>query len=81
METNATNVESTTLWLSGTRFNHIETIVVGCLIMFTENVSISKGAVNGTTTTVHEIEYSSDSKVTSIIVQLTDTKIKMKLNP
>jgi hypothetical protein len=47
--------------------------------MFTENVSISKGAVNGATTMVHEIECSSEGMVTSITMQLIDTKIKMKL--
>jgi hypothetical protein len=68
MEANVADVESAASWLSDTKFNHIETVAVGCLIMFTENVSISKRAINGTTVTVHEIEYSSDGFVTSITV-------------
>jgi hypothetical protein len=79
METNAVDIESAASWLSNTRFNHIETIAVGCLVMLTENVSIPKGAVNSATATVQEIEYSGDSMVTSITVQLMDTEVKMKL--
>jgi hypothetical protein len=79
METNATDIESAASWLSDTRFNHIETVAVGCLVIFTENVSIPKGAVNGTTATVQEIECSSDGMVTSITVQLIDSEVKMKL--
>jgi hypothetical protein len=79
METNATDIESAASWLSDTRFNHIETVAVGCLVIFTENVSIPKGAVNGATTTVQEMECSSDGMVTSITIQLIDSKIKMKL--
>jgi ATP-dependent DNA helicase PIF1 len=79
METNAADIESATLWLSNTRFNHIETVVVGCLVMFMENVSIPKGTVNGATTTVQEIECSSNGMVTSITVQFINSEAKMKL--
>jgi hypothetical protein len=79
METNVADVESAASWLSDTRFNHIETIAVGCLVMFMENINVPKGAVNGATATVREIECSSNGMVTSITVQLTDTEIKMKL--
>jgi hypothetical protein len=68
METNAADIESAASWLSNTRFNHIETIAIGCLVMFTENVSILKGAVNGATAMVHEIECYDDDMVTSITV-------------
>ena len=77
METNVADVESTASWLSDTRFNDIETIAVGCPII--ENVSIPKRTVNGTNAPVHEIECSSDSFVTSITVQLIDTRVRMKL--
>jgi hypothetical protein len=73
------DIESAASWLFDTRFNHIETVVVGCLIMFTENVCISKGDVNGVTATIHETECSDDGMVTSFTIQLTDTEIKMKL--
>ena len=79
METNVAKVESTASWLSDTKFNHIKTIAVGCLIMFMENVSIPKGTIKGATTTIQEIECSNDGMVTSIALQLTDTGGKMKL--
>jgi hypothetical protein len=47
--------------------------------MFTKNVSILKGAVNSATATVQAIECSDDDIVKSIIVQLIDTEVKMKL--
>ena len=81
METNTTHIESTASWLSDTRFNHIETIAIGCLIIFKENVSIPKRAVNGAIAMLQEIECSSDMIVTSITVQLIDSETKMKLKP
>ena len=68
METNVADIESVASWLSDTRFNHIERVAVGCLVMFRENVSILKGIVNGATAIVHEIECSNDSMVTSMTV-------------
>jgi hypothetical protein len=47
--------------------------------MFTENVSISKEAVNDATATIHDIDYSANGKVTSITMQLTESDVKMKL--
>jgi hypothetical protein len=76
METNAADIESAASWLSDTRFNHIEIVVVGCLVMFMENVSIPKGAVNGATATVHKIECFNDGMVTSITMQLTKPQSK-----
>jgi hypothetical protein len=79
METNAAEIESIASWLFDTRFNYIEIVAVECLIMFTKNVNILKGTINGATATVQEIECSSDRMVTSITVQLIDSKVKMKL--
>jgi ATP-dependent exoDNAse (exonuclease V) alpha subunit len=73
------DIESAASWLFDTRFNHIETIAVGCLVMFTENVSIPKEAVNDATATVQAIECSDDDIVKSITIQLIDTEVKMKL--
>jgi hypothetical protein len=47
--------------------------------MFLKNVNIPKGAVNSATTTIHDIDCSTDGIVTSITVQLNETDIKMKL--
>jgi hypothetical protein len=79
METNSTNVESNASWLFDTKFNHIETVAIRCLVISTKNVSISKEVVNGATVTAHGIDCSADGMVTSITVQLTEAPIKMKL--
>jgi hypothetical protein len=49
LDINAIKVDSAASWLSNTKLNYIQTILVGCFVMFLENVSISKRAVNGAT--------------------------------
>jgi hypothetical protein len=46
---NATNIEHIESWLHDTSFNHISKIAIGALVMFIENISIPKGAMNGNT--------------------------------
>jgi hypothetical protein len=46
--------------------------------MFTENVSISKVAINAATATIHDIDCFANGMVTSIIVQLMETNVKIK---
>ncbi len=54
-------------------------ITIDALIMFTKNVNIPKGVVNGVTTTITSIILDPQNNVTSIEVQLTNNSTKMIL--
>jgi hypothetical protein len=68
MDTNATNIEHIQPWLNNKSFNHIHTIVVGALVMLTNNINIQKGVVNGATTTITSIIFDIKNNVTTIKV-------------
>jgi hypothetical protein len=40
MDTKATNIEHIQPWLNNTSFNFIHTIVIGALVIFTNNINI-----------------------------------------
>jgi hypothetical protein len=65
--------------VKGQDFNHIDKITIGALVMFTKNVNIPKGVVNGATTTITSIVLDPQNNVTSIEVQLTNNSTKMIL--
>ena len=60
-------------WLDDAHFHQSHIVAVGALVMFTENVSLPKGAVNGATATVTNTTLDTNQNVTSIIVQITNT--------
>jgi ATP-dependent exoDNAse (exonuclease V) alpha subunit len=64
-------------WLDDARFIQLHIVAIGALVMFTENVSISKGAVNGATAIVTSINLDTNQNVTNIIVQITNTGKQM----
>jgi hypothetical protein len=66
-------------WLDDPHFDQIHLAAVGALVMFTENVSLAKGAVNGATATVKGINVDSTQKVTSIAVEVKNTSKHMLL--
>jgi hypothetical protein len=49
IDTNVANIEP---WFNDKSFNHINKIAIGALVMFTENVNIPKGGVNGVITSI-----------------------------
>jgi hypothetical protein len=55
MDTNVTNIEHIQPWLNNKSFNHIHIIAVGALVMFTYNIPIQKGVVNGANATITSI--------------------------
>ena len=66
-------------WLDDLHFDQIHLVAVGALVMFTENVSLAKGAVNGATATVKNINVDNAQKVTSIAVEVKNTSKHMLL--
>jgi ATP-dependent DNA helicase PIF1 len=79
MDTNATNIKHIQPWLNNKSFNHIHTVDVGALVMFTNNINIQKGVVNSAIATITSIIFYTKNNVTTIGVQLTTNFIKMVL--
>jgi hypothetical protein len=57
IHTNVTNVKQIEPWLNDKSFNHINKIVISALVMFTENVNILKGVVNGATPIISHLSF------------------------
>jgi hypothetical protein len=49
LETNARNVEHIQSWVNNKRFNHMQHVALGALVMLAENIDLKVGATNGTT--------------------------------
>jgi cytochrome b len=68
LETNARNVEHIQSWVNNKRFNHMQHVVLGALVMLTKNIDLKVGAANGTTGIVTKLELDLEDNVCSIFV-------------
>ncbi len=57
LETNARNVEHNQSWVNNKRFNHMQHVALGALVMLTENIDLKVGAANGTTGILTKLEF------------------------
>jgi len=57
LETNARNVEHIQSWANNKRFNHMQHVALGTLVMLIENIDLKVGAVNGTIGTITKLEF------------------------
>ncbi len=70
LETNARNVEHIQSWVNNKRFNHMQHVALGALVMLTENIDLKVGVANGTTRIVTKLEFDLEDNVCSISVAL-----------
>jgi ATP-dependent exoDNAse (exonuclease V) alpha subunit len=70
LETNARNVEHIQSWVNNKRFNHMQHVALGALVMLTENIDLKVGAANGTTGIITKLEFDLEDNVCSISVAL-----------
>ncbi len=70
LETNARNVEHIQSWVNNKRFNHMQHVALGALVMLTENIDLKVGVANGTTGIVTKLEFDLEDNVYSISVAL-----------
>jgi hypothetical protein len=70
LETNARNVEHIQSWVNNKRFNHMQHVALGALVMLTENIDLKVGVANGTTRIVTKLEFDLENNVCSISVAL-----------
>ncbi len=74
METNARNVEHIQSWVNNKRFNHMQHVALGALVMLTENIDLKVGAANGTIGIITKLEFDLEDNVCSIFVALNPSR-------
>jgi len=57
LETNERNVEHIQSWVNNKRFNHMQHLALGALVMLTKKIDLKVGATNGTTRIVTKLEF------------------------
>ncbi len=70
LETNARNVEHIQSWVNNKRFNHMQHVALGALVMLTENIDLKVGVANGTIGILTKLEFDLEDNVCSIFVAL-----------
>ena len=79
LDTNVLPEDHMQYWLDDAHFHQLHNVVVGAFVMFTKNISLPKGVVNGATATVTSTNLDTNQNVTSITVQITNTGKQMIL--
>ncbi len=74
LETNVKNFEHIQSWVNNKRFNHMQHIVLGTLVMLIENIDLKVGVANGTTRIVTKLEFDLKYNVCNIFVALNPSK-------
>jgi ATP-dependent exoDNAse (exonuclease V) alpha subunit len=74
LETNARNVEHIQSWVKNKRFNHMQHVALGALVMLTKNIDLKVGAANGTTGIVTKLEFDLEDNVCSISIALNPSR-------
>jgi hypothetical protein len=68
LETNVKNLEHIQSWVNNKRFNHMQHVILGTLVMLIENIDLKIGVANGTTGIVTKLEFDFKNNVCSIFV-------------
>jgi hypothetical protein len=74
LETNEWNVEHVQSWVNNKRFNHMQHVALGTLVMLTKNIDLKVGVVNGTIGIVTKLEFDLEDNVCSIFVALNPSR-------
>jgi hypothetical protein len=74
LETNAKNVEHIQFWVNNKRFNHMQHVTLGALVMLTKNIDLKVGATNGTIRIITKLEFDLEDNICSIYVALNTSK-------
>ena len=59
--------------MKDSKFDQLHHVIVGALVMFTSNINVAKGVVNGATLTITSVHRDTHGVVTTIGVQLIGT--------
>jgi hypothetical protein len=74
LETNARNVEHIQSWVNNKKFNHMQQVALGALVMLIENIDLKVGATNGTIGIVTKLEFDLEDNVSIIFVALNPSR-------
>jgi len=68
LKTNAKNVEHIQSWVNNKRFNHMQHVALGALVMLIENIDLKVGIANGTIRIITKLEFNLEDNVCSIFI-------------
>ncbi len=74
LETNAKNVEHIQSWVHNKRFNHMQHVTLGALVMLTKNIDLKFVIANGTTILITKLEFDLEDNVCSISIALNPSR-------
>jgi hypothetical protein len=63
-------VEHIQSWVNNKRFNHMQQVALGALVLLTNNVDLKVGVANGTIGIITKLEFDIKDNVCSICVAL-----------
>jgi hypothetical protein len=61
-------------WVNNKRFNHMQQVALGALVMLTENIDLKAGVTNGTVGIVTKLEFNLENNVCSISIALNPSR-------
>ncbi len=70
LETNVRNVEHIQPWVNNKRFNHMQHVALGTLVMLIENIDFKVGVANGTIGIITKLEFDLKYNVYSNFIAL-----------
>ncbi len=80
MENDTLDTENVKTRLHDPKFNHIKYVAIGAIVMFIENINVSKRVVNGTIAMITSIGFNNNNKmVTSITIKKFNTNMFLTL--
>ncbi len=68
LEKNPRNVEHIQCWVNNKRFNHMQHVALGALVIITKNIDLKVGATNGTIGIVTKLEFDLEDNICSNFV-------------
>jgi ATP-dependent exoDNAse (exonuclease V) alpha subunit len=74
LETNARNVEHIQYWVNNKRFNHMQHVALGTLVMLIENIDLKVGVTNGTIGIVTKLKFDLKDNVYNISIALNPSR-------
>ncbi len=65
------NIQS---WVNNKRFNHMQNVALGALVMLIENIDLKVGTANGTTGIITKLEFDLEDNVCNISLALNPSR-------
>ncbi len=79
LDTNVYEFEHMQQWIKDSHFEHFKKIVVRALVLITENMNMSKGAINGAFAIVKFIKFNENKIISNKIIEIINIEFQLTL--